>query len=248
MRIAHPKMPAVTKWARKTDDIRALVITGSLARHDGKPDQFSDLDLQVITRDPKRFTANDNWLKEFDDIWIRFPLDRDLPYRLVWFRGGIKVDFQFLPVDHFYNMISTGDLPAEYLRGYHVVLDKDDLFRDLAPSPRVFPQPPPPSVASLAETINEFWFEAIHVAQFIRRREFWVVKHRDWTMKSNILRLLEWHAHYTSKDPINTWQLGRRISSWADQEAVEALKGIWGGWKRSRAGGRSSLNSRCSGV
>lgn len=79
MRIAHPKMPAVTKWARKTDDIHALVITGSLARHDGTPDQFSDPDLQVITRNPKRFTANDNWLKEFDDIWIRFPLDRDLP-------------------------------------------------------------------------------------------------------------------------------------------------------------------------
>lgn len=231
MRTAHPKMPAVTKWARHNDDIRALVVTGSLARYDGTPDQFSDLDLQVITRNPKRFTANDNWLNEFGDIWIRFPLDRDLPYRLVWFRGGIKVDFQFLPVDCFYTMINTGELPAEYLRGYHIVLDKDALFRDLAPSPRICPQPPPPTGDSLAETINEFWFEAIHVAQFIRRREFWVVKHRDWTMKSNLLRLLEWHAQCTSKDPINTRQLGRRIHSWADEETTGAFKAIWGSWE-----------------
>lgn len=231
MCIAHPKMPAVTEWARQTDDIRALVVTGSLARLDDTTDQFSDLDLQVITRDLQRFKANDNWLNEFDDIWIRFPLNRDLPYRLVWFRGGIKIDFQFLLVGDVYTMISTGDLPDEYMRGYHVVLDKDDLFRDLAPSPRVFPQPPTPTVASLAETINEFWFEAIHVAQFIRRREFWVVKHRDWTMKCNLLRLLEWHAHCKSKDPINTWQLGRRINSWADNEATQALARIWGGWE-----------------
>jgi len=81
-------------------------------------------------------------------------------------------------------------------------------------------QPPPPTVAALLETINEFWFEAIHVAQFIRRREFWVVKHRDWTVKGNLLRILEWHAHCTRKEPANTWRLGRRISSWADNEAA----------------------------
>lgn len=231
MRIAHPKMPAITEWARQNDDIRALILTGSLARHDGTPDPFSDLDIQVITRDLQRLTANDNWLKDLGDVWIRFPLNQDLPYQLVWFRGGIKVDFQFLDVADLHAVVAGADLPDEYKRGYHVVLDKDDLFRNLAPSPRVFPQPLPPTVAAFAETINEFWFEAIHVAQFIRRREFWVVKHRDWTMKGNLLRLLEWHAYCISKDPINTWQLGRRISSWADQEAIEALKAIWGGWE-----------------
>ena len=75
-------------------------------------------------------------------------------------------------------------LPAEYMRGYHILLDKDSLLRDLPPSPRRFPQAPRPTAATVAETINEFWFEAIHVAQFIRRREFWVVKYRDWTMNT----------------------------------------------------------------
>ena len=231
MRIAHPKMRTITQWARHNDNIRALVVTGSLARHDGTSDHFSDLDLQVITPDVKRFTVNDKWLNELGEVWIRFPLNRDLPYRLVWFRGGTKVDFQFLDVGHLHAILAGADLPDEYMRGYHVILDKDDLFRGLAPSPRVFPQPAPPSVAALEETINEFWFEAIHVAQLIRRREFWVVKHREWTMKCNLLRLLEWHAHSKSKEPINTWQLGRRVSLWADKQSTGALTRIWGGWE-----------------
>ena len=96
----------ITQWARHNDNIRALVVTGSLARHDGTSDHFSDLDLQVITPDVKRFTVNDKWLNELGEVWIRFPLNRDLPYRLVWFRGGTKVDFQFL--DHWPHSRDSG--------------------------------------------------------------------------------------------------------------------------------------------
>lgn len=230
MRIAHPKIHRIANWARQTDDIRALVVTGSLARRDNTTDQFSDLDLQVITQDLRTYTANDNWLNSLGDVWIRLPLNRDVPYKLVWFRDGIKVDFQFLDIGDFHTVVSKSQLPDEYLRGYHVILDKDALFRDLSPSPRVFPQPPPPTAAALEEAINEFWFEAIHVAQFIRRREFWVVKHRDWIMKGNLLRVLEWHAQFTKKEPANTWLHGRRIHSWANDDTIRALKSIWGGW------------------
>lgn len=230
MPIAHPKLPRIANWARENDDIRALVVTGSLARHDGTTDKFSDLDLEVIVRNLSRFTANDNWLHDFDDVWIRLPLNQDLPYRLVWFRGGVKVDFQFRPVSDILPMKPGADLPDEYMRGYQVVLDKDQLFRGLAASPRLFPQPLPPTCADLEEAINEFWFEAIHVAQFIRRREFWVVKHRDWTMKRNLLRMMQWRAHHTSNESVNTWQLGKRVNSWADEETTEALPNIWGAW------------------
>ena len=121
MRIVHPKLHRITHWAHQNDDIRALLVTGSLARHDDTTDQFSDLDLQVIARDPKRYTATDNWLHDFDDVWIRHPLNQDLSYRLVWFRGGIKVDFQFLNVDDLYPLIADAALPDEYMRGYHVI-------------------------------------------------------------------------------------------------------------------------------
>lgn len=226
MNITHPYLDTILHWARHEADIRALVVTGSLARHDDSIDEYSDLDIQVIATEIKRYIADDSWLEQLGEVWIRFPLNQNAPYRLVWFKGGIKVDFQFLDLRD----LNLRDLTDEYKRGYHILLDKDNHFRCLPPSPRVFPQAPSPSVSEIQATINEFWFEAIHVAQFIRRREFWVVKHRDWTMKTNLLRMLEWHSRLVSREPINTWQLGRRVAHWAGEDIYAALAHIWTGW------------------
>lgn len=226
MTITYPFLDAILDWARHEDAIRALVVTGSLARHDDSTDEYSDLDIQVIATDIKRYIEDDTWLDALGEVWIRFPLHHETPYRLVWFSGGIKVDFNFLACD----AIQGDQLTDEYTRGYQILLDKDDLFHDLPPSPRSFPQPPPPAVAEVQAAINEFWFEAIHVAQFIRRREFWVVKHRDWTMKSNLLRMVEWHTRLVSNEPINTWLLGRRIAHWADENTYTEVQRIWAGW------------------
>jgi len=226
LNFAHPKLERVLLWARQDDAIRALVLTGSLARDDGATDEFSDLDVQVITADVKRFTSDDSWLDTLGEVWIRFPLNQDAPFRLVWFRGGIKVDFQFLDLGD----IRPTALTDEYARGYQILLDKDDLFRDLPPSPREFAPQPQPSAAAVRDAINEFWFEALHVAQFIRRREFWVVKHRDWTMKQDLLRMLEWQARATRPQPANTGTIGRGVTSWTDDEAKAAIKRIWASW------------------
>lgn len=230
MDIQHPLLKKAVKWASGEEPIRAVVITGSQARADDSIDEYSDLDIQIITLDIEAYTADDSWLDGLGEVWIRFPLFEDVPYRLVWFADGYKVDFQFMSVDSLRAEIDSGALSDEYQRGYIVALDKDGLYRGLPPSPQVFPAPPAPEADEVLATINEFWFEAIHVAQFIRRREFWVVKHRDWTMKEDLLRLLEWHARAMREGKINTWLLGKRIEQWADDETVRAIREIWTGW------------------
>ena len=229
--VKHPYFSKLVAWARGEEAIRALVVTGSLARADDSIDEYSDLDVQVITRDTQAYTADDSWLEALGEVWIRFPLFEDAPFRLVWFAGGSKVDFQFISADRIQAETSAGALSHEYQRGYLVALDKDGLFGGLPPSPRIFPAPPAPSANDVLATINEFWFEAIHVAQFIRRREFWVVNYRDWTMKEDLLRLLEWHARARHQEGINTWLLGKHIEKWADDEAVAAIEEIWTRWE-----------------
>ena len=221
----------VVAWANREDAIRAVVVTGSLARGDGSTDVFSDLDVQIIATDYARYIADDSWLDELGEVWIRFPLHEDAPYRLVWFADGTKVDFQFMTVEMIRQIIESRRLSDENLRGYLVALDKDDRYRDLPASPRIFPQPANPSAEQVEAVINEFWFEAIHVAQFIRRREFWVVKFRDWTMKCNLLQVLEWHARATSDEPINTWLLGKRMRDWTDARTYDAVSEIWSAWE-----------------
>ncbi len=226
----HPFLPAIVDWARGENAIRAVVITGSLARQDGSADAYSDLDAQIISSDPARYAQDDSWLDSLGEVWIRFPLGEPAPYRLVWFAGGNKVDFQFMHIDDLLAMIERQQLSDEYLRGYHVVLDKDKLYQQLPSAPRIFPQPPIPSREQVHACLNEFWFEAIHVAQFIRRREYWVVKYRDWTMKTMLLQALEWHARATAPAPPNTWLLGKRIHEWARANDYAQLRQIWAGW------------------
>lgn len=226
----HPLLPAIIDWARTQDAIRAVVITGSLAREDGSADAFSDLDAQIISTDIARYCEDDSWLDALGEVWIRFPLDKSAPYRLVWFAGGRKVDFQFTHIDNLRAMLDAGRLSDEYLRGYFVALDKDGMFQQLPPSPRIFPQPAAPSPEQVHACLNEFWFEAIHVAQFIRRREFWMVKFRDWTMKTMLLQVLEWHSRATADAPINTWLLGKRMHEWARRDDYAAITRIWAGW------------------
>ena len=230
MDIHHPLLKPLLEWARDVEHIRAAVITGSLARVDGSADEYSDLDVQIITRDIGRLTRDDSWLDKLGEVWIRFPLYRDVPYRLVWFAGGRKVDFQFVHLDEILAMRESGELSDEYRRGYRVALDKDGLYAGLPPSPHVFPSPVLPSQGEVEAVINEFWFEAIHVAQFIRRREFWVAKYRDWTMKEDLLRLIEWHARATATEEVNTWLLGKRIMQWADADTADAIETIWPRW------------------
>ena len=226
----HSYLDKVINWAATEDAIRALLITGSRARGDGSVDAYSDLDLEIITSDIRRYSADDSWLDQLGEVWIRFPLEVAAPYRLVWFAGGIKVDFQFVSVDRIKSLIQRDELSDEYKRGYLVALDKDGLYEDMPPSPRVFPTPRPPSPEEIRATVNEFWFEAIHVAQYIRRREFWVVKHRDWTMKLMLLRMLEWHARAVADTDVNTWIIGKRIGDWTDPESRTAIEKIWTGW------------------
>ena len=224
----HEYLNKIVDWASREEPIRAVVVTGSLARDDGSVDEWSDLDVQIIASDFAEYIRDDSWLDALGEVWIRFPLDVAAPYRLVWFAGGKKVDFQFSRVAALEDMIDRGELSEEYQRGYIAALDKDNRFQNLPPSPHIFPQAALPNPEELHAVINEFWFEALHVAQFIRRREFWVVKFRDWTMKGNLLRLLECRA--TRDKGVNTWLIGKRIRDWVDPETYRALEGIWSSW------------------
>lgn len=230
MMIKNHYLDSVLSWANTQDDIRAVVVTGSLSRNDGSTDEWSDLDVELICTHLSDERLASDWLDDIGEVWIRFPADTLSPFRLVWFAGGNKVDFQLQTVAQKQAMISSQELSDEYKRGYIVALDKDNLFAEIPSTPRIFPQSDPPNPEQVHQVLNEFWFEAIHVAQFIRRREFWVVKFRDWTMKCDLLQLIEWHTQLTRDDAPNTWIIGKRIHQWADEHTYQEVQKIWSGW------------------
>ena len=71
---------------------------------------------------------------------------------------------------------------------------------------------------------------AVYVAKQIRRRELWIVKFRDWTMKEGLLKMIEWHARANQGWDYDTWHDGRFMLEWADPETQEGLYQVFGGF------------------
>jgi aminoglycoside 6-adenylyltransferase len=220
----------IIKWAESQANIRAILVVGSRARRDFPADEWSDLDLMVFATDFGSYLAHGDWLDNIGKVWINLPFQTGGgdPERLVLFDGGRKVDFVFLAVEGLQRMVESGTLGDVYHRGYYTLVDKDGLAGQLIP-PSFSPPPyEKPSEHTFALTVDFFWYGAVYVARQIRRRNLWVVKFRDWSMKEQLLRMLEWHARAGRGWDYDTWHDGHFLSQWTDPQTWNDLQGAFG--------------------
>jgi len=222
----------ISAWAGTQPDIRAILVVGSQARQDHPGDEWADLDLMVFTSEANQYLTSTDWLKAIGRVWVVIPSqtgDGD-PEQLVLFEDGYKVDFVFYSLEELQRLGQTSTLPGVYRRGYYVLVDKDGLAQQL-PAPS-FDAPPgqQPAEAEFLLAIQGFWYGAVYVAKQIRRRELWLVKFRDWTMKEGLLKMIEWHARASHGWDYDTWHDGHFMLEWTDSQTEEALSQVFGGF------------------
>jgi aminoglycoside 6-adenylyltransferase len=219
----------IVAWSRANPNVLALIMTGSRARVGGRPDEFSDYDLEIIAEDTATLRDDDAWLRAFAPVMVYLPLDEGqrYPTRLVFYEGGMKVDFTLATRDRVTDMARAG-LDDLYRRGYKVLLDKQRLTDALPPPTGAFPKRPRPSPEAFYAVVTEFWFEAAHIPRYLLRDELWVAKFRDWTMKELLLRMLEWHALSRAAEPIDVWHIGLHMKQWLDEQTARELRDIFG--------------------
>lgn len=94
----HPQIEAVRAWAENTPEVAALVLVGSHARRAASPD--SDIDLILLTRDPRLWVADTRWISTFGE-----PVDRAIE---AWgevtsvrarYRDGSEIEFGITGLD-----------------------------------------------------------------------------------------------------------------------------------------------------
>jgi aminoglycoside 6-adenylyltransferase len=218
------------KWAQTEKDIRAAIVIGSRARVDHPADEWSDLDIVIITTDPERYWSTTSWIEKIGNPWLTFveptPDGRGMERRVL-FEGGLDVDFNPMSVDLVGQMVETevpSDVADTLRRGMRVLLDKDGLSMQLGAS-ATDPQPPqPPTQHEFLEVVNDFWYHAVWTAKHLRRGELWWAKSGcDSYLKWLLLRMMEWHARATKGQNYDTWLRGRFLEEWADPRALEGL-------------------------
>lgn len=221
----------IVAWATARPDIRAVILTGSRAQVGATVDAASDWDVELFTTEVARY-ADDEWLGEIGPTWVSLALPRpdDERYRmrLVIFEGGAKADLAFAPPAILDEMAGAGRLSELYERGYRVLLDRDDIGSRL---PQPSGRPPgrrPPTADEFRATVEEFWFEAAHIPKLLWRDELWAVKFRDWTMKTLLLRMIEWHAIATRGAEADVRQIGIGMQRWAASSVWPELHRTFG--------------------
>jgi len=205
------------RWAELCPDIRAAIIVGSRARFDYPADKWADLDIIVITTDPKRYVSTTDWLGSIGNHLLTFvepTATGDEMERRVLFDGMLDVDFAIIPEEKAQKLLQAGITPQTatqisniFGRGMRVLLDKDGMVAQLQTLiPSIETTSSPPTQHEFLEVINDFLYPAVFTAKHLRRGELWWSKMScDCYMQHLLLRMIEWHAHTTRGWNYDTW-------------------------------------------
>jgi aminoglycoside 6-adenylyltransferase len=220
----------VREWALAQPEIRVILVIGSRARRDHPGDKWADLDLMLFATDFKHYPYESGWLSQFGEVLapIAQQTGKGDPEWLVLFDDFFKVDFVFLGAAELERLSRAETLGDEYQRGYYVLVDKDGWAPRLPQPAYVLPPSDAPTEKQYSRLVETFWYGAVYVTKQIWRKELWIVKYRDWTMKEQLLTMIEWHARAMNGSDYDTWHDGRFLPEWADSRTVLELYDSFG--------------------
>jgi aminoglycoside 6-adenylyltransferase len=208
----------VIEWANANDNIRAIVLTGSMARGVEQTDEWSDLDIELYAIDPARLLDDDSWYARFGKVLAveALPNPGAHPTRLLYLVDG-KIDFTVAP--------ATSLGTTRYVRPFRVLFDKDNEALDLAVAVPLTGSPPTP--VELLECMNFFFAAALMCAKAIVRGELWPATIRDRDLKQELLTMIEWDHKTRYGWDYDTWYDGKYLGKWADPDVQVALASCW---------------------
>ena len=216
-------LKAIIGFARTSEDIAGLVLFGSRATQ--RADQYSDVDLIVVTSDPARYQASEDWIERIGMHWLSFYEDtfgggRE---RRVLFENALDADFLFFTRDQLTSMIKESRA-RELSAGFVILYDACGLDSLLSTLTVAHTQRPMPSREALDNLVNDFLFHTVWVAKKLLRGELWSAKSCvDCYMKQRLLTMMEWQARAVNGPDYQTGFAGRFVDAWADPSALHDL-------------------------
>ncbi len=211
----------IIAWANADDNIEVVVLTGSAAIGFEYVHALSDLDVELYASQPATLLDNDAWYTQFGEVLVVEALSNPgwHPTRPVYYIDG-KIDFMVGPV----GALAT----TRYMRAFRVLLDKDRATDSL---PAVLPlATAPPDAASFRECIHWFYAATLMCAKCVVRDEPWQAKFRDWDLKRELMRMIEWDHKARYGWSYDTWTRGKRLKEWVDADVLGALGACWAGF------------------
>lgn len=228
MRSNSELIEELMSWGQKNEQIRAMILWGSLENPNAFIDIFSDIDVLLIVKDADDFCKDDSWREIFgkiisswgeEGIWSNSCLVRRY-FRGVLYEDGNKIDFGIGDVYSFSNTEEeTFDI------GYKVIIDKDALTKNLKkPTYSLFTTNKPTEEEYLSQ-INEFWWNTTYVGRSLWRDEAFFAK---WILECDtcfmsLQNMVEWYIGANNNWSVNPNKHGRWFKRYLDKETWHEL-------------------------
>lgn len=200
MKEREEKLERIIHWAENNPDIRAVLLTSSLINPYAPVDDFSDLDVELVFENRSSYESGNEWVRLFGEPISMIEEDDRVfegkhAMKMVLYKDHVKVDFKLYQVTEFIEEINEDTLPEDWDVGYKVLIDKDDLTKNLKPPTYQSIMIQKPTEKEFQQLMNDFWWDTTYVAKCLKRRDIFYAKF----MSENILRtdylvpLIEWY-------------------------------------------------------
>ena len=222
-------MRRIVRWAAAEPDVRLALLVGSRARRRAPADRWSDTDIVLFSRAPRRLIRSERWVRELGPPAVTFVEETAVGHSLerrVLFVDGIDVDFAVFPTTAVVPLTRSAEGRSVLGRGFRILVDKGRYSARLRGRPLTV-RPTArraPTEDEFGNLISDFWYHCVWISKKLRRGELWVAKQGcDGGLKGLLLQMLEWQAHARPRRRPDTWHRGRFLERWADPEALRLL-------------------------
>lgn len=217
-------------WAKSNHNIRLTFIVGSRARKINPADEWSDLDLVIITTNPDELLMFSEWLNNIGIPKVTF-LENTLcngKERRVLFNNGLDIDFVVFSKRVFLEVFNSPEILSILNRGMRILFDKDNLTAELKISNEFIPSPSIPNQEEFINLLNDFWFHTVWTAKKLRRGELLQAKSTcDEYLKHLLIELIKWQTYCKKGQNYDTWHDYRFFERWVDPAVLAKMQNIY---------------------
>lgn len=219
----------IIQFSYEKSDIRCLAMIGSRSREENTWDEYSDLDLVIITSDFEKYLNTSDWLPQIGRFWFSFKEtapEINHYERRTLFDNGLDVDFVLADSEQIRNNPDSFPVLKELCeKSIKVLIDKDNYSPTLSNYIKVKNSIPLLSEVEFLEVINDFYFHTVWCLKKIKRGELWIaIKCLNFYLKSLLLKMIEMYEHCNHGIKYDTWYDGRKLEKWADKMILKKLE------------------------
>lgn len=225
MKVREEKLEAIIEWAKKNKDVRALLLTSSLANPLAPVDDFSDLDIELVFDNHSKYILEKDWVMNFGNPIAIIEEDETFfegihAMKMVLFEDGVKIDFKLYNKSNFLRETKHQRLPEDWDIGYRILMDKDGITEQMQQPTYQISLIRRPFREDFLKIINDFWWDTTYVAKCLARNEIFYAKYMSETVirTEYLVPLIEWYIAADHDWNITTNKHGRLFKKYLNQE------------------------------